>query len=70
MKRKFNGDKLTLLRESVGLSQVDLAKKLNVRSSAQVSRWESGDQQPKPRKLKSIATFFSVKIPDLLMDSK
>lgn len=40
-------DRLRALRETAGLSQGDVARWVGV-DPAQVSRWESGQQKPRP----------------------
>ncbi len=47
-------EKLIVLRDRAGLSQMELADRLGVSRQA-VSRWESGDTTPTMDKLKSLA---------------
>lgn len=47
------------LRESFGLSQVDLAKKLNV-SKQCISNWENDNVQPSIEMLEKLSDFFDV----------
>lgn len=53
------------LRVSMGLNQVDFAKKLNVTKQS-VSNWENGNIQPSIDMLIKIATVFSVSADYLL----
>ena len=53
------------LRTSMGLNQVDFAKKLNVTKQS-VSNWENGNIQPSIDMLIKIATVFSVSADYLL----
>lgn len=48
------GERLRLARESVGLTQVELAQRLGVRQN-QVSQWESGNTGPKRDRLAALA---------------
>lgn len=58
------------LRVSIGLNQVDFAKKLNVTKQS-VSNWENGNIQPSIDMLIKIATTFSVSADYLLgLDSR
>ncbi len=58
-------DKLRLLRNQAGLSQEELADKLNV-SRQSVSKWESGISFPEIEKLIAISELFDVSIDNLL----
>ena len=40
------GKRIELERNRLGLSQIDLAKKLNLSSSSSISQYESGDRVP------------------------
>lgn len=51
------GDKLVALRKKNGLSQEDLAAKLNV-SRQSVSKWESNNTYPETDKIIQICTIF------------
>ena len=53
------------LRASMGMNQVDFAKKLNVTKQS-VSNWENGNIQPSIDMLVKIATIFSVSADYLL----
>lgn len=64
---KFN-EKLFELRKSNGLSQEQLAEKLDVSRQA-VSKWETGDAFPEASKLFAIAKLFDVTTDYLLDDS-
>ena len=59
--------KLKELRETNGLTQKDLAKRLNV-SVSSVGMWESTSQVPTAKKLVEIATLFNVSV-DTLLDA-
>ena len=48
-------DKLIVLRDKAGISQMTLAEQLGVSRQA-ISRWESGDAVPTMDKLKSLST--------------
>lgn len=61
------GEKLTLLRRQAGLSQEELAEKLQVSRQA-VSRWESGETLPGADKLLALREVFSVSVDSLLVD--
>ena len=59
------GKKLQALRKQKGLTQEELAKSLYVSRTA-ISKWESGRGTPSIESLKSIASFFSVTVDELL----
>ena len=61
---EFN-EKLQLLRKQKGLTQEELAEFLHV-SRAAISKWESGRGYPNIDSLKTLSTFFSISIDDLL----
>lgn len=61
-------EKLIILRDKSGLSQMALANKLGVSRQA-VSRWESGDAVPTIDKLKALAEVYSVSLDWLCSDS-
>jgi len=61
-------DKLIALRKKNGLSQEDLAAKLNV-SRQSVSKWESGNAYPETDKIISIANLFDCSMDDLINDN-
>ena len=52
-------DRLRQLRKNTKLSQVELAKIINV-SNGSISKWETGERQPDYATLKSLAEFFNV----------
>lgn len=54
-------EKLIVLRDRAGLSQMELADRLGVSRQA-VSRWESGDTTPTMDKLKSLARIYGVSL--------
>lgn len=56
---------LKKLRKEKGLTQEQLAEKLNV-SSRTVSRWETGSNMPDIGILVEIAVFFDVSIPEII----
>ncbi len=62
-------DKLYQLRKKEGLSQEQLAEKLNVSRQA-VSKWESGTSIPESEKLIAISDFFGVSLDYLLKDEE
>ena len=61
---KTIGQKIKELRRSKGLSQKDLADKLDVTSQA-VSKWETDSSLPEMTMLPDIASIFGVQIDDL-----
>lgn len=61
-------DVLQRLRKQSGLTQSELAQKLNLSKSA-VSMWENGNREPDYETLELIADFFNVDI-NTLIDSK
>ena len=54
-------DKLIVLRDKAGVSQMALANRLGVSRQA-VSRWESGDTTPSIDKLKALAKLYDVSL--------
>ena len=52
------GDRIKTLRTAFNLSQVELAKKLNVTKQS-VSNWENNNILPSVDMIKKLATFFS-----------
>ncbi len=60
-------DKLYELRKQSGLSQEQLAEKLNVSRQA-VSKWETGASTPESEKLILIADYFNVSLDYLVKD--
>ena len=63
----FNGEKLRNLRKSRSMLQSDVAKKLNVSTSA-VGMWEQGRSQPDAWCIKQLANMFDVTT-DYLLDN-
>lgn len=61
---KFN-ENLKYLRKKEGLTQEELAEKLNV-SRQSVTKWESGQALPDIEKVKEIAYFFSTSVDSLI----
>lgn len=60
-------EKLYELRKSAGMTQNDLAEKLNVSRQA-VSRWEMGTAMPDVENLIAISDLFGVTLDELLRD--
>ena len=65
MDQKRIGSFLRELRKEWGITQEDLAEKLNV-SSWTMSRWETGSNMPDISLLIEIADFFDVSIPEII----
>lgn len=61
------GDKLISLRKNAGMSQEDLASKLNV-SRQSVSKWESNNTYPETDKIIQICNIFECRMDDLIND--
>ena len=61
-------EKLIVLRDRAGLSQMELAERLGVSRQA-VSRWESGDTTPSVDKLKTLARIYGVSLDWLCSDT-
>ena len=59
------GEKLTQARKAVGLTQADVAARLNVSRQA-VSRWESGQSKPSTERLLALGELYGVSIDQLL----
>ena len=62
-------EKLVMLRKDAGLSQEQLAEKLNISRQA-VSRWESGTAMPDATNLLSLSNLFAVSVDQLLRDER
>jgi len=62
-------EKLYKLRKNSGLSQEQLAEKLNVSRQA-ISKWESGTAVPESEKLVTISNYFGVSVDYLLKDEE
>ncbi|QMU57030.1 MAG: helix-turn-helix domain-containing protein [Boseongicola sp.] len=60
------GDRLAAARESLGLSQSDLAKKLGV-SADSVEGWENDVREPRANRLQMLSGVLNVSIPWLLI---
>ena len=60
-------DKIVKLRKTNGLSQEDLAEKLNVSRQA-ISRWEGGSAQPDATNILQLSKLFGVTADYLLND--
>lgn len=67
MNSKDFGKKVAVLRKEKGLTQSELAQKLNVSNKA-VSRWETGEGFPEITILPSLAKELGVTVDDLLND--
>ena len=59
-------ENITLLRKRAGITQEELAKKLNVSNQA-VSKWEAGKCCPDIELLPELASFFEISIDELLL---
>ena len=59
------GEKLTQARKAAGLTQADVAAKMNVSRQA-VSRWESGQSKPSTERLLALGELYGVSIDQLL----
>ena len=57
------------LRKAKGLTQEQLAEKLNV-SSRTISRWETGSNMPDISILVEIAVFYDVSIPEIIQGER
>lgn len=60
-------EKLVLLRKQKGLTQLELAEKLNVSRQA-ISRWEVGTAAPSTDNLKELSNLYDVSVDYLLGD--
>ena len=60
-------NKLYNLRKQKGLSQEELANRLNV-SRQTISKWEVGDSTPDMEKLIAISDMFGISLDELVMD--
>lgn len=67
LRKKF-AEKLTLYRKSAGMTQLELAEKLNY-SDKSVSKWERGDGIPDMYVMLQIAELFGVTVNDLISDA-
>lgn len=59
------GEKLTQARKAAGLTQADVAAKLNVSRQA-VSRWESGQSKPSTENLLALGKLYGISLDQLL----
>ncbi len=59
------GEKLSFLRKQHGMTQMDLAEKLDISRQA-VSRWEQGISEPSTENLVSIGKLFDVTVDALV----
>ena len=65
---EFN-NKLYELRKQKGLSQEELANRLNV-SRQTVSKWEVGESTPDMEKLVAMSDLFGISLDELVLDKK
>ena len=65
---EFN-NKLYQLRKQKGLSQEELANRLNV-SRQTISKWEIGDSTPDMEKLIAISDLFEISLDELILDKQ
>lgn len=61
--------RLKRLREELGLTQAELAEKLNIKR-ATYARYETGENKPKHQTLKKIAKFYGVSVEYLLAEEE
>ena len=61
------GDKILLCRKEAGLSQEQLASRLNISRQA-VSRWETGEATPETEKIIQLSRLFGVSTDYLLLE--
>ena len=61
--------KLKQLRESMNVTQQELAKALNTTQQT-IARWESDKSQPDIAALKDLAVFFQTSVDDLLEQTR
>ena len=69
MNAKMIGASISALRRKSGLTQADLAEKLNI-SNKTISKWENGQGFPDITNLPLLAKLLGVSIDDLLADKK
>ena len=62
--KKNVSEKITFYRKAAGLTQLELAEKLNY-SDKSVSKWERGDGLPDITVLTNMAELFGVSVDDL-----
>ena len=63
------GKRIEKLRSELGLNQIELAKKLNLSSSASISQYESGDRIPSDDIKIKMAKLFNVSVDYLIGNS-
>ena len=68
MNSKDFGRRVAILRKEKGLTQIELAQKLNVSNKA-ISRWETGEGYPEITILTSLARELGVTVDELLSDT-
>ena len=68
MEKQTLGQKIAELRKSKGMTQLELAGRLNITDKA-ISKWERGEATPDIAVLKEIATLFSVSL-DYLVEEE
>lgn len=66
MERTILGKRIEQLRTELGLNQIELAKKLNLSSSASISQYESGERTPSDELKLKMAEIFNCSL-DYLM---
>ena len=69
MNAKMIGASIAALRKRIGLTQAELAEKLNI-SHKTISKWENGQGYPDITHLPMISKLLGVSIDDLLVDEK
>lgn len=62
------GEKLSFLRKQRGMTQLELAEKLDISRQA-VSRWEQGTSEPSTENLVSIGKLLGVSVDDLVNET-
>lgn len=62
------GEKLSFLRKQRGMTQMELAEKLDISRQA-VSRWEQGTSEPSTENLVSIGKLFGVSVDALVNEN-
>ena len=63
--KKIVAENLVRERRESGLTQLDIAKKLNYSDKA-VSKWERGEAVPDAYVLKQLATIYNVSVDELI----
>jgi len=67
-KRKFIPNNLRRCRKGRGFTQVYVARKLDLKSTAMISRWESGRCFPETENLIDLAAILGVQLEKLYWD--